>query len=178
MEVEAERMMDEILEIVDEHNTVIGTAVRTEIHRRHLMHRSVHVFLFNSKGELFLQKRSARKDEFPGCYDSSAAGHVSPGESYIEAAARELKEELGIESPLKKIADLPASQGTGWEFVLFYAAASDSAVTPCAEEIEAGDFYPLSEIAQWMSREAAAFTPSFRKLFALYHDMQGEDAGA
>ncbi|MCX5894368.1 MAG: hypothetical protein NTZ51_00840, partial [Proteobacteria bacterium] len=73
---------------------------------------------------------------------------------------------------------LHASQETGWEFVSFYATASDSAVTPCAEEIETGDFYPLSEIAQWMSREAAAFTPSFRKLFVLYHDMQGEDAGA
>ena len=66
-------MTEEILEIVDSDNRVIGTAGRSEIHKQHFMHRSVHVFLFNSAGELFLQKRAQTKDEFPGYYDSSAS---------------------------------------------------------------------------------------------------------
>ncbi len=76
------KMTEEILEIVNKDNQVTGRAPRSQIHAQQLMHRAVHIFLFNSRGELFLQTRSAQKDEFPGYYDSSAAGHVDPQESY------------------------------------------------------------------------------------------------
>ncbi len=163
-------MAEEVLEIVNEHNQVIGQAARSEIHQRQLRHRSVHVFLFNSRGELFLQKRARTKDEFPGCYDSSAAGHVSPGESYLAAAQRELKEELGIKAALQTIAEISASQETGWEFVTFYSAVSDMHVNPSPIEIDGGDFYPLQEINTCMVREKNKFTPSFKKLFHIYQD--------
>ena len=161
-------MTEEILEIVDGNNRVIGTAGRSEIHKQHLKHRSVHVFLFNSAGKLFLQKRAQTKDEFPGYYDSSAAGHVNPGESYHEAAERELKEELGIEVPLEKIAELPASQETGWEFVSFYSAVADDAVKLNHDEIEDGGFYLLKEIRAFLLSDGDKFTPSFKTLFEIY----------
>jgi isopentenyl-diphosphate delta-isomerase type 1 len=161
-------MTEEILEIVDNDNRVIGTAGRSEIHKQHLKHRSVHVFLFNSAGELFLQKRVQTKDEFPGYYDSSAAGHVNPGESYHEAAERELKEELGIEAPLKKVTELPASQDTGWEFVSFYSAVADDAVMLNRDEIEEGKFYSLKEISAFLLSDGDKFTPSVKALFAIY----------
>jgi isopentenyl-diphosphate delta-isomerase type 1 len=161
-------MTEEILEIVDNDNRVIGTAGRSEIHKKHFKHRSVHVFLFNSAGDLFLQKRVHIKDEFPGYYDSSAAGHVNPGESYHEAAARELKEELGIEAQLEKVAELPASQETGWEFVSFYSVVSDDAVMLNHDEIEEGRFYSLREIREFFISSGDKFTPSFKTLFEIY----------
>jgi isopentenyl-diphosphate delta-isomerase type 1 len=161
-------MTEEILEIVDNNNRVIGTAGRSEIHKQRFMHRSVHVFLFNSAGELFLQKRAQTKDEFPGYYDSSAAGHVNPGESYHEAAERELKEELGIEAPLKKVTELPASRETGWEFVSFYSAVADDAVMLNRDEIEEGRFYSLKEIRAFLLSDGDKFTPSVKALFAIY----------
>ena len=161
-------MTEEILEIVDYDNRVIGTAGRSEIHKQRFKHRSVHVFLFNSAGELFLQKRAQAKDEFPGYYDSSAAGHVNPGENYHEAAARELKEELGIEAQLEKVTELPASQETGWEFVSFYSAVSDDAVKLNYDEIEEGKFYSLKEIRALLLSDGDKFTPSVKTLFKIY----------
>jgi len=166
-------MTEEILEIVNKDNQVTGRAPRSQIHTQQLRHRAVHIFLFNSRGELFLQKRSQQKDEFPGYYDSSAAGHVDPQESYADAAARELEEELGITAALEKIADFPACQENGWEFTVFYAAVSDDRVRINCAEIAEGGFYPVAAIADRLSREGSLFTPAFKTLFELYRQAGG-----
>jgi isopentenyl-diphosphate Delta-isomerase len=166
-------MTEEILEIVDEENRVTGRAARSRIHREQLRHRAVHIFLFNSQGELFLQKRSPEKDEFPGYYDSSAAGHVDPQESYADAAGRELEEELGVTAALEKIAEFPASRENGWEFTVFYRAVSDEPVRINRAEIAEGCFYPVSEIAARLQREGSLFTPAFKTLFECYLRLWG-----
>jgi 16S rRNA (adenine1518-N6/adenine1519-N6)-dimethyltransferase len=166
-------MTEEILEIVNKDNQVTGRAPRSQIHAQQLMHRAVHIFLFNSRGELFLQKRSAQKDEFPGYYDSSAAGHVGPQESYADAALRELEEELGITAALKKIAEIPASRDNGWEFSVFYTAVSDAPVSINPEEIAEGGFYPVDEITDWLARDGGLFTPAFKTLFQLFRQALG-----
>ncbi|MDA8241993.1 MAG: NUDIX domain-containing protein [Nitrospiraceae bacterium] len=87
----------EKLEIVDSEGKVIGLAERAELHRDpSLIHRVVHVLIFNRKGELLLQKRSRQKDVAPGKWDTSVGGHVAPGEGVDDAAQREMDEELGI----------------------------------------------------------------------------------
>jgi isopentenyldiphosphate isomerase len=73
-----------------------------------VMHRAVHILVFDESGRLFLQKRSLHKDLNPGLWDTSAADHVDAHEDYASGAARELREELGIEhgrpmTPLFKI---------------------------------------------------------------------------
>jgi len=166
-------MTEEILEIVNEDNQVTGRAPRSLIHREQLRHRAVHIFLFNSRGELFLQKRAAQKDEFPGYYDSSAAGHVDPEESYADAAARELEEELGIAAALEKIAEFAACRKNGWEFTVLYAAVSDAPVRINSEEIAEGSFYPIDEIEERLSRDEGCFTPAFKTLFAHYRQVRG-----
>lgn len=88
---------DEQLDIVDQHNQIIGRAKRQDIHAQGLRHRSAHVLIYNTDGKLFLQKRSKHKDDFPNYWDSSTAGHVDAGESYDECIVREVKEELGVE---------------------------------------------------------------------------------
>ena len=90
-------LTDEILEVVDENGEVLRLAKRSEIHRDpSLIHRVVHVLVFDKKNRLLLQKRSLNKDVAPGKWDTSVGGHVNPGEDILEAAKREMKEELGI----------------------------------------------------------------------------------
>ena len=88
---------DEILEVVDEKGYVLKLAKRSEIHcDPSLLHRVVHVLVFDKKGRLLLQKRSLNKDVAPGKWDTSVGGHVNPAEDILDAAKREMKEELGI----------------------------------------------------------------------------------
>src|SRR4026207_1674874 len=89
-------MSVEYFDVVNERDEVIDRRSRPDVHRLGLRHRAVHVLVFNKRGELFLQKRSMRKDCFPGTWDSSASGHLDSGESYDACAVRELKEELGV----------------------------------------------------------------------------------
>jgi isopentenyldiphosphate isomerase len=89
---------EEILEVIDISGRVIGTARRSALHRDpSLIHRVVHVLVFDRKRNLLLQKRSMNKDVAPGMWDTSVGGHVNIGEDIRSAAFREMKEELGIE---------------------------------------------------------------------------------
>ncbi|MFO1435959.1 MAG: NUDIX domain-containing protein [Gammaproteobacteria bacterium] len=87
-------MHEEIFAVVDEFDQVIDYRPRSVVHRLGLRHRAVHVWVYNPQGEVLLQKRSVRKECFPGLWDSSAAGHVDRGEEH-DCAVRELGEERG-----------------------------------------------------------------------------------
>jgi isopentenyldiphosphate isomerase len=88
----------EIFDIVDENDRAIGQAPRAECHGNPaLVHRVAHVLVFDRHDRLLLQKRAMTKDIQPGRWDTSVGGHLDPGESYLEAASREMHEELGIE---------------------------------------------------------------------------------
>jgi isopentenyldiphosphate isomerase len=87
----------ELLEVVTVRGEVVRTLSRSEIHGNpSLIHRVVHVLVFDENGELFLQKRSMKKDVAPGKWDTSVGGHVNAGEGLEEALSREMEEELGI----------------------------------------------------------------------------------
>ena len=89
--------LDEILEVVDEKNKVIGKATRGECYKKGLLHRAVNIFIFNSQGEVFLHQRSEKKLKYPGFWDLSCSEHVRVRESFENAATRGLREELGID---------------------------------------------------------------------------------
>jgi len=89
-------MAEEIFDVVNDRDEVIGRASRSEVHARGLLHRAAHVLVFNARGQAFLQKRSMLKDRQPGVWDSSASGHLSSGESCDVCAVREVREELGV----------------------------------------------------------------------------------
>lgn len=163
-------MGEETFDVVDAVDRVIGQAPRSEVHARGLLHRAVSVFVFNSEGMLLVQKRSATKDEFPLCYTSSASGHLDAGETYDEAAPRELQEELGLDSPLERLAKFPAGPETANEHTVLYRTITDQPPTFHPEEIESGAFYDLDEVARLLDRHPEQFTPPFRTLFHWYRE--------
>ena len=86
---------------VNEHDVIIGAISRSKAHKnRTLIHRSVGILICNCKGEVYLHRRSSTKDTDPGKWSISASGHVTDGQSYEEAAKRELFEELGVKTTL------------------------------------------------------------------------------
>jgi 16S rRNA (adenine1518-N6/adenine1519-N6)-dimethyltransferase len=161
-------MPEEIFDVVDELDHVIGQAPRSVVHAQKLLHRAVHIFVFNSPGELLLQMRSASKDEYPLCYTSSASGHLSAGEAYESAAPRELMEELGISGPLEFLTKFPAGPATSQEHTVLYRTTTDEPPRIDPQEINTVTFHSLNEIASMIERTPHLFSPCFVTLFEWY----------
>ena len=85
----------EFLDVVDDNDEIIAHASITDIYNKKLPHRIVHVLIFNDKGEMALQKRSKHKSFCPNYWSTAVGGHVQQNESYLKAAKREFREELG-----------------------------------------------------------------------------------
>jgi 16S rRNA (adenine1518-N6/adenine1519-N6)-dimethyltransferase len=153
----------EVFDIVDENDQVTGQASRVEVHARKLLHRAVHVFIFNKRGDLLLQQRSMFKDVHPGVWGSSVSGHLDAGEDYAAAVLRELDEEMGIqaETPPEEIARIAPSEATGWEHVRLYRMTHQGAVRFPAAEVSAAAWFPLAEIEAWLAARPEDFSPGF-----------------
>lgn len=158
---------EEIYAVVDRDDRVVGKASRREIHQKGLLHRSVHIFIFNRKGQLYLQKRSMSKDQYPGHWDSSASGHVDWGETYETAASRELKEELGINPRLIYWFKIKACLETGWEHVGFFTAHAQEEIRANPYEIIDGKYMDIHTVSMWVTHTPAIFTPGFLLIFKM-----------
>jgi isopentenyl-diphosphate delta-isomerase type 1 len=160
-------MSEEIFDIVNERDEVIGRMPRRQVHREGRKHRAVHVLVFGGDGRVFLQKRSMSKDTFPGVWDSSASGHVDSGEDYDACAARELKEELGlaVAAPPRLLFKIAACAETGQEFVQVYQVESDGPFTLCPQEIERGAWFGRGEVTDWVEKRPEDFAAGFVKIW-------------
>ncbi|MBF0327672.1 MAG: NUDIX domain-containing protein [Nitrospirae bacterium] len=141
-------MHDELLEIVDSDGNTIATAPRSEIHGNpSLLHKVVHLLVFNDAGELLLQKRSMKKDVAPGKWDTSVGGHISPGEDLITAAKRETEEELGIipDNP-KFLYSYIHSNSHESELVYTYSGTYNGPFEFNRDEIDEVKFWSLDDI--------------------------------
>jgi isopentenyldiphosphate isomerase len=157
----------EFFDVVNQDDAVVGRATRREVHARGLLHRAVHVLVFNEAGEVFLQKRSQNKDTAPGAWDSSASGHVDAGEDYDGCAVRELREEIGLalaRAPTRWLR-LRACEETGNEFVWVYREDDEGPFTLHPEEIERGAWYRPAEIVRELREHPAKFASSFRLIW-------------
>jgi 16S rRNA (adenine1518-N6/adenine1519-N6)-dimethyltransferase len=161
---DAGQKASEMFDVVNERNEVIDQQPRGLVHAQGLLHRAVHVFVQNKRGDIYLQKRSHLKDVSPLKWDSSAAGHLDVGESYAACAVRELEEEIGIRLPeggTRCVASLAAGQHTDHEFVELHLADYTGPIRFRPEEIACGDWFSTALIDQWTSERPQDFARGF-----------------
>jgi 8-oxo-dGTP pyrophosphatase MutT (NUDIX family) len=138
---------EELVEIVDRDNTPIGAVTRRIMRQQNLIHRASYILVFNRQGQLFIQKRTATKDIYPGYWDLAAGGVVQAGETYLESAARELREELGVAGvKLKHLFDQYFEDENNKVWGRIFSCVNNGPFTLQTEEIDNGRFIPLSAI--------------------------------
>jgi len=164
---------DELFPIVDEDGNVIGSATRGECHGgSKLLHPVVHLHVFNSSGDLYLQKRPEWKDIQPGKWDTAVGGHIDYGEMPEEALRREVREELGItgftpEFVTKYIFESSRER----ELVYVHRCVYDGPIRPSTLELDGGRFWTLQEIHEAIGK--GILTPNFESEFKRCFDKDG-----
>ncbi|MDD2647077.1 MAG: NUDIX domain-containing protein [Patescibacteria group bacterium] len=161
----------EILNIVDENDNIIGQEQRERVHKSGLLHREIHVWVYNDKGEVLLQKRAMDKDTFPGLFDASVGGHVDLNQTYEEAATRELEEEIGVKADIKdlsyliKMRDKDYDQSTGmtnnrfWVVYAYkYNENKDNLRLEKGKAISL-EFWPINRIMNASAEDREKFIP-------------------
>ena len=136
----------ELLYHVREDDSLVGPIEREKAHAEGLLHRAGMVFLLRSDGKLLLQYRSPSRETFPDCYDSSCSFHVAYGESYEEAARREMVEETGISAPVAYIGKFTHFDPPENEIVEVFLCHSDGAVEINLDESSAVEFCTKEEV--------------------------------
>jgi isopentenyldiphosphate isomerase len=155
----------EFFPLVTEDGEVIGKASRKECHSgTFLLHPVVHLHVFNSEGEIYLQKRNMNKDIQPGKWDTSVGGHVDYGEEVPEALLREVREELGIlDFAPEFITRYKFVSTQEAELVNVYTTIFNGEITPDPGEISEGRFWTLDEVESQLGKNI--FTPNFEQEF-------------
>lgn len=151
---------EELFPVVDLSGTVVGRATRGECHGGSmLLHPVVHLHVFNSRGELYLQRRPLWKDIQPGRWDTAVGGHVDYGETVDESLRREVREEIGIEGfTPERIATYAFRSEREYELVYVHRAVYDGEVHPSVE-LDGGRFWTREEIRENLGK--GVFTPNF-----------------
>lgn len=155
----------EIFPIVDEAGNVTGSATRGDCHNgSHLLHPVVHLHVFNSRGEVYLQKRPAWKDIQPGKWDTSVGGHIDYGETPEQALQREVGEELGIlDFEPESVGKYVFNSQRESELVYVHKTIYDGPVCPSADELDGGRFWAVQEIRDAIGKDV--LTPNFESEF-------------
>lgn len=165
----------ELLPVVDWDDREVELRPRREIHLEGLLHRAAHVIVVNGGGEVVLQRRSPRKDHYPGWWDVSVGGHVGPGETYLETARREIREELGVDGtePLL-VGILAPSVFNGWEHIHVFVSRVDGDVRPDPAEVTAHRWIDPREVLAHYSPDSpdedTRITPSGLTSIRLWWD--------
>lgn len=157
----------ELVDVVDEDDRPLAIMPLQEAHKQGLRHRAVFVLLYNNENKIYLQRRSKKKQLYPGRWDLSATGHVQSGESREGAALRELHEELGISlEKLQLRHQLRASAETDWEFITIFNAGRVAAPPlPNKAEVEDGAFHDPDELAFLVEHFREMLTPALLYAF-------------
>lgn len=158
----------EMHDLVDENDCVTGKTSKKEIVKKRLLHRAVHVFIFNKHGMLALQKRSKHLPIGPSLLTSSAAGTVRSQESYDAAANRELKEEIGITTKLQVISKFRSNAGTTNVIGQLYIGKYDGKFRLDPDEVESLTFFDLDSIKIALRNNPAIFSENFKNAFREY----------
>ena len=163
--------MDEMLDIVDDQDRVIDAQMRSTAHELGLQHRGIHVFLFTSSRKMLVQKRSADRAAAPSALDCSVSEHVKAGESYLEAAVRGLREELGVDGiELRPLVRFRMRYGPYDNEIstVFEGTFDGGTIRFDPMEIEEVYYYSLDEIREMIEGGQIGFCGWFLEIFKWY----------
>jgi len=168
-------MKDELFDIVDEDDNVIGKATRKEVHAKGHIHRSVLFFLTDGKSKIFVSQRTATKEFFPEYWSIVFGGHLHTGETYEEAVARESEEELGLKLKPVFVADYKLiwleKKGKDREISKVYALVTDREPKLETSELKQGSFMTLQEARKKMKKEK--FLPETKDMLRIIERFLG-----
>ncbi len=160
--------MDVIL--VDEDDVPIGTMEKLEVHQKALLHRAFSIFIFNTKGEMLLQKRAENKYHSPGLWTNACCSHPAPGQDIVAAAIKRLQEEMGFTTSLEKVFDFiykaPFDNGlTEHELDHVFVGTYDNEIFPCREEVSDYCYMATTEINNSFQSHPQKYTEWFKIAF-------------
>ncbi len=152
-------MSEEVLDVVDENDRVIGKDTRFNIHHSKSWHRGIHVIILNGKGEMLLQMRGPEQDKYPNTYDLSVSEHAKAGESYDQAAKRGLSEELGIkDAKPRKLLHLKMEYGPfDRSITVLYELKYDGEIIVDDKETISVSYLPVDEVKRMLKAEKEKF---------------------
>ena len=161
----------EFLDVVDDNDNVVKKAPFDEVYKKKLPHRIIHILIFNSKGEMALQLRSAKKSFAPLHWSTAVGGHVQSGETYQQAALREFQEELGTTAELEfAFNDFYENESGLKKFIATFKADYEGPFKINAEEVEKIEFFSMEKISE-MIKAGENFHPELA--FLLENHFQG-----
>ena len=164
-------MTDELLDIVNDKDNVTGQEMRSTVHQLGLQHRGVHVFLFTADGKMLVQKRSADRAESPSRLDCSVSEHIKAGESYLNAAMRGMKEEMGVDGiEIKPLVKFRMNYGFNDNEIstLYEGVVDPIKVKFDPLEVEEINYYGMDELQEMIKEGNVKFCSWFVELSNWY----------
>lgn len=170
-------MTEEMLDIVDDNDHIIGQESRTIVHQRGLQHRGVHVFLFTDDGKMLIQKRSADRAASPSLLDCSISEHVKAGESYHDGAVRGMREELGVEGiEIERLTKFRMNYGVNDNEIseLYQGVVNPELVQFDPVEIESVMYLSMDELRRMLQDDSQSLCGWFVEMLDLYFNGRGK----
>lgn len=162
-----------ILDQVNQADVPIGHVRREDVFAEHAGFRVAHVLVFNSQGELLLQRLALTRNRNPGAWGSSVACYLFASESYEAAARRRFSEELGVSAPQMNFLGKTQMMDDGsLKFISVFTAQSDGPFHIDHSHIDTVEFEPIARIQRMIDDGSRRFTPTFLRVFLYYQSRQ------
>ncbi len=162
-----------VIDTVDQADSTVGHVRRADVFREHANFRVAHVFVFNSAGEILLQRLSVTRDRNPGRWGSSVAAYLFASESYSEAARRRLREELGVSArALVRIGKTEMVDDGCLKFIALFQSTSDGPFHFDRSHIDSLEFVPVADVGKMIEQGSRRFTPTFVRVFEFYRSLR------
>jgi len=159
-----------IIDAVDQADIPVAKVLRAEIFRRHVNFRVSHVFIFNSRGELLIQRLALKRDRNPGAWGSSVAAYLFSDEHYEQAARRRVTQELGIaDFGLAYVGKTEMFDDGCLKFISLFESLHEGPFKPDPSQIDQLEFVPIDGIVSMLKSASRTFTPTFVRVFEFYY---------
>jgi isopentenyl-diphosphate Delta-isomerase len=164
---------DMILDQVDQADVPIGHVRRQDVFAEHASFRVAHVLIFNSAGELLLQRLALTRNRNPGAWGSSVASYLFSSETYEAAAKRRVGEELGVTSlPLTLLGKIQMMDNGSLKFISVFTATYDGHFRVDHSQIDEIEFQCPARVERMIEDSSRRFTPTFLQVFRYYQSRE------